>query len=968
MCGINGIFAYRSEAAPVDLAELVKTRDYMRKRGPDGLGEWISGDGRVGLGHRRLAVIDLSDAAAQPMASECQRFVITYNGEIYNYRELRAELKSKGYRFRTQSDTEVLLHLFAEKGVEMLRDLRGMYAFAIWDQINQSLFLARDPFGIKPLYLSDDGKTVRFASQLKALIASGAVGEERSPVGDMGYWVWGHVPEPHTLYRDVMALEPGCWRIFSRDGAYKSGHVETVADIFFGGNANEGAVQERFSNLREALLDTVRHHLISDVPVGLFLSAGIDSTALLALATECGAHIKTVTLGFSEFRGTPQDETVLAKAVAEHYGAQHQTVWIEQRDFEAALDVYLADMDQPSIDGLNSWLVCRAGAQLGFKVALSGLGSDEIFGGYPSFHQLPKLKTIAQPFGMVPGLGRMLRKIGAPVLGRFTSRKYASLFEYGKTWQGAYMLRRAIRMPWEGIGAVPAEWHQNQKSLFDNRTEHLVVSYLETTQYMRNQLLRDADWASMAHSVELRVPFVDKVLARYMAHQSARSSPFRKQDLAASARPALPLEITRRRKTGFGVPVRTWMMDRFSLVPERGLRPWQTFVHSRFGMKRSSPERTPTNYSSVALWVPEIAAFGGVQSYMWRIWEMLLEANSRTGIDVKGLALRGSPNAINTWPHSSRLRPVGMGGSKARFVLSALWKKGRADLVIVGHVNQSPVALWAQYLGFIRNYVVVLHGIEAWRRTGWLTRQALKHAHLVVATTRFTATICSEVNDLPSDNFCVIPLCAEPVPEKPDHEFRLDGEWPVLFVARLATSERYKGLEVLIDVIAALQLEGVPVKLHIVGDGDDRDRLERYARTRMPNTDGVMFHGRLSGAKMQAAYKSAKAFVMPSAKEGFGIVFLEAMRHGLACIGGASGGTPEVFTDGAEGLLVPFRNSAALRSSILRLIKDPEFARDIGIAARERFMRDYQFDDFAKRWMEMLQLSQQNNETLDMAL
>lgn len=398
-------------------------------------------------------------------------------------------------------------------------------------------------------------------------------------------------------------------------------------------------------------------------------------------------------------------------------------------------------------------------------------------------------------------------------------------------------------------------------------------------------------------------------------------------------------------------------MDRFSLTPERGLRPWQALIYSGFGLAKSKAKRAIKPYSSVALWAPEMAAFGGVQSYMWRLWEMLVKAKSETSLELKGMSLNDQPNAIDAWPNSTKFRPTGMNGSRLRFVVNALRAIGRADLVIVGHVNQSPVALLAQYCGLVRDYVVVLHGIEAWRRAGWLTRQALNRAHLVVATTRFTETICSEVNNLPSDNFTVIPLCADPDPDVPDAEFKLDGEWPILFVARLQKSESHKGLETLIDVVAELQRDGSLVKLHVVGEGDDKERLEQYARNRMSMNNAVMFHGRLSGAKIQAAYKSAKAFVMPSAKEGFGIVFLEAMRHGVPCIGGANGGTPEVFVDGVEGLLVPFRNETALKASILKLIEEPHFATGIGEAGRKRFTRDYNFDSFSGRWTEMLQIS-----------
>src|SRR5262245_56070426 len=218
MCGIVGIYAYRSTARFVDQGELVRMRDYMVSRGPDGSGEWYSADGRIGLGHRRLSIIDLSARGAQPMQAADGRLVITFNGEIYNYRALRMKLEAKGYIFRSNSDTEVLLHLYAESGHEMLRELRGMFAFGIWDSQEQQLRLARDPYGIKPLYYADDGSTLRFASQVKALMAGGGVSRDRDPAGWVGFYLFGSVPEPFTTYRAVRALPAGTFVRINRCG------------------------------------------------------------------------------------------------------------------------------------------------------------------------------------------------------------------------------------------------------------------------------------------------------------------------------------------------------------------------------------------------------------------------------------------------------------------------------------------------------------------------------------------------------------------------------------------------------------------------------------------------------------------------------------------------------------------------------------------------------------------------------
>jgi phosphatidyl-myo-inositol dimannoside synthase len=309
-----------------------------------------------------------------------------------------------------------------------------------------------------------------------------------------------------------------------------------------------------------------------------------------------------------------------------------------------------------------------------------------------------------------------------------------------------------------------------------------------------------------------------------------------------------------------------------------------------------------------------------------------------------------SADALTSWPNPTPTRPLGVGANKLAFVTHALSRRGRAKNVIVGHVNQAPVALAAKKLGLIEDYVIVLHGIEAWNRLSWLRRAALRAATTVVATTAYTAKTCARLNDLSPKKFKIIPLCTDPYPSAPDSSFRLDGEWPLLFVARLARSEGAKGLDMLLEAVAQLRRDQYPVKLHVIGDGNDRGRLEMLAASHLLHADGIQFHGRVSNSVLEAAYRSAKTFVMPSAKEGFGLVFLEAMRHGVPCIGGAHGGTPEVFVDGVEGLLVNHGDTSALTGHLRALIKCPERALSLGEAGRVRCSTDYAFETFVCRW------------------
>lgn len=583
MCGFAAIHSYRAEAPPVRADELDAIRDAMAARGPDGAASWISPGGRVGLAHRRLAIIGLSPAGAQPMADAEGGLRLVFNGEIYNYRALRAELEGLGATFRTHTDTEVIIEGWRRWGRGVLSRLRGMFALALWDERAKGMLLARDPYGIKPLYLADDGATLRAASQVKALLAGGALDTAPDPAGHAGFFLWGHVPEPHTLYRAIRPLPAGSWLWLEEGGRREEGR-------FFDLRAELAAGREgRFEPdaLRAALLGSVKAHLEADVPVGLFLSGGLDSTTLAALAREAASGpVRSVTLGFAEFAGGPNDETPLAEAVAAHYGLDHRTRRVTAADFQVARPRLLADMDQPSVDGVNTWFVARAAAQSGLKVALSGLGGDELFAGYGSFTQIPRLVGLLGPLAPLRGLGGLVRMALSPWIGRFASPKSAGLLEWGTSVPDAYLLRRALFMPWELPRVLDPDLAREGWRALALRDRlraavegvpagRLQVSALETGCYMGNQLLRDSDWAGMAHSLEIRVPLVDVELLRAVLPLIVGPRPPGKRDMAACARPPLPPALLDRPKTGFFVPVSQWL-------GARDLRAWASQVYGAF--------------------------------------------------------------------------------------------------------------------------------------------------------------------------------------------------------------------------------------------------------------------------------------------------------------------------------------------------------------------------------------------------
>ena len=602
MCGIAGAFSFGDDARAPDVTVIERLNELQRRRGPDGEGLWSSNDGRVAFGHRRLAIIDTGPQGTQPMSDASGRWTITFNGEIYNYGALRHQLEQLGCVFLTNSDTEVLLNVVARWGEAGLRKLRGMYAFALWDTHERELWLARDPYGIKPLYVSQCGGILWFASQARALARAAPVDTGREAAALTGFYLWGHVPEPFTWWSAIRAFPPGHLQ------RVRAGAQPSLPRAF-------SKVEETYllspprivgrSDLHGLLLDSLRHHLVSDVPVGVFLSAGIDSNVVAALASDHSSRLRTVTLAFEEYAGTDRDEAPLAEEAARTLGSEHTTIRIGRGEFEALLDDFLASMDQPTIDGLNTYLISHAAAKLGLKVALSGLGGDELFGGYPSFREVPELIRWGRRLSLLQPLGdavqRTLRASNVPGI----PPKAAGLLSHSGDLASAYLLRRALYLEDELPSILDESWVVEglerlatasalAATLAPLRragtTEYAQIAAVESCWYMRNQLLRDTDWSSMAHGVEVRVPFVDFALLKSLGPTIASANPPTKRDLAACCT-KIPELVTKRRKTGFTTPVRRWILEGGGESAARGLRAWAPWVHREFRTRPRSDSR-----------------------------------------------------------------------------------------------------------------------------------------------------------------------------------------------------------------------------------------------------------------------------------------------------------------------------------------------------------------------------------------
>jgi asparagine synthase (glutamine-hydrolysing) len=565
----------------------------MRHRGPDEEG-FLAGDARapgLALGMRRLSIIDLA-GGHQPLWNETKDVAVICNGELYNYRELRERLSLCGHRFATQSDTEILVHAWEEWGEDSLTELRGMFAFALLDLRERYatapiLFLARDPLGIKPLYYTQTRDGFAFASEVRALLASGAVPKLLSQDAVTAYLLFGSVSEPVTLLDGVFSLPPGHRMLLHVPERRRTPRARPWWDPAVSPAAREprkpGDPASAAKTLRPLLEDAVRAHLIADVPVGLFLSSGLDSGAIAALAAQARGGIESFTLTFP---GTAFDEAELARVAAKRFKTKHTEVALSGEAVPSRMDEALAALDQPTMDGINTYFVSWAAKQAGLKVALSGLGGDELFAGYPTFADTPRFARLIRSAWFVPApvrrmmspfVGALAAREGSPDAGR----KAAAAWAYPDALPHAYFFTRTLFPPGQlerivdprfrpstvnadGVTLDPTWLGWLERTAGEARKlEPLAgVSWLEMRTYMASTLLRDTDAVSMARSLEVRVPLLDTPLVEFAGSlpDVARRRPGTPKSLLVEAlSDLLPQEILAQRKRTFTLPWDEWL-------------------------------------------------------------------------------------------------------------------------------------------------------------------------------------------------------------------------------------------------------------------------------------------------------------------------------------------------------------------------------------------------------------------------
>jgi asparagine synthase (glutamine-hydrolysing) len=591
VCGICGtVFANRTSDAETQVRAMAAALEH---RGPDEDGFLVNDHRAPGLalGMRRLSIIDLP-GGHQPAWNEAKDVAVIFNGEIYNYRELRERLTSLGHRFATQSDTETLVHGWEEWGEDCLSELRGMFAFALLDlrkryATSPLLFLARDPLGIKPLYYTQTADGFAFASEVRALLAGGAAEKRISPDALTAYLLFGSVSEPVTLLEGVFSLPPGHRMLLYVPERRRTPRARPWWDPGRSPSTRDPQKPRDFSGaarkLRPLLEDAVRAHLIADVPVGLFLSSGLDSSAIAALAGRAQPNILSFTLSFP---GTPYDEAGLARLVAERCGTRHHEIPLDGDAVLSRLDQALAALDQPTMDGVNTYFVSWAAREVGLKVALSGLGGDELFAGYRTFAEAPKLERLVRFAWFAPA---PLRRAVAPILrGLFSkrsssdaARKAVDAWLRPDVLPHPYFFLRALfpvsdlprlieprfrpsTVSADGVTLEPTwlGWLERAADIARKLEPVGGVSWLEMRSYMANTLLRDTDSVSMAQSLEVRVPLLDTPLVEFVASlpdAARKRAGTQKALLVGALSDILPTEILGQRKRTFTLPWAEWL-------------------------------------------------------------------------------------------------------------------------------------------------------------------------------------------------------------------------------------------------------------------------------------------------------------------------------------------------------------------------------------------------------------------------
>jgi asparagine synthase (glutamine-hydrolysing) len=738
MCRIAGI---------VDLANtynldqsITAMRDSMHRGGPDDSGILIDEDKRIAFGHRRLSLLDLSAAGHQPMNDSNSGNTIIFNGEIYNFLEIKFELSAKGYQFKTATDTEVILAAYDAYGTACFNRFNGMFALSIWDKAANKIILARDHAGIKPLYYYISNSQLVFASEVRAFKALKPNWPEDED-WRIPFLTFGHLPEPFTTLKDVRPLQKGSYlEVNLSDLTNKS---TTFNQFAFSRTVTN--LEEAVALVRNKLDESVKRHLISDAPIGLFLSGGVDSSLLTLIANKyIGNNLKTLSIVFED---ASLNEAPYQQLIIDKTNARHHSFLVTENEFEQELPDILQAMDQPSTDGINSYFICKYARKYGLTAVLSGLGADELFGGYPSFNRTSALNLI--------------QKLPASVLGlsEFVPREKVRKLAFAKRRDlvGHYLFNRGSYTPQHVSKILGISTSHTNKVLEKVRFDNLPggtdvrdkVSWIETNLYMQNQLLKDTDYMSMWHSLEVRVPFLDKELmhaAFSIAPEIKFDSKVGKHLLIKAFDDILPKAIWQRKKQGFTFPFYKWMRSiEFNSNDEqyRGVR--EQYVNNKLHWSRYWGYLLNKDISKIAynqkkkqrllfLNLTTFSHTGGIEKFNRALLKALSELEE-AGISANSMSLHDRGSDEN---YFSTERYFPFNGKVFSFIAQVIKAASNYDTIVVGHINLALPAIAVKKLYPSKKIILIAHGIEVWDDLKGAKKQLLKEVDQIIAVSNFT--------------------------------------------------------------------------------------------------------------------------------------------------------------------------------------------------------------------------------------
>ncbi|GAB3927628.1 asparagine synthase (glutamine-hydrolyzing) [Mucilaginibacter myungsuensis] len=947
MCRIAGIISTNTPTR--ELLEKVSIMcQTLAHGGPDDQGLYRSDEHGLVLGHRRLAIIDLSAKGHQPMPDATGKIWISFNGEIYNYPELKLELQGLGIIFNSDTDTEVLIQAYKYWGTGSFGKLRGMFAFALFDSEQALTHLVRDSSGIKPLYYHIDNGKLSFASEVRAFKDAGIVtdGDEDWPIRFLAF---GHIPEPYTTLKNVRSLPKGHYLSWHH---YDYRHQLTRYNIDRPEIAAINNIDTARRHLCQNLHQTVKRQMLADAPLGVFLSGGVDSSLLTLLADQYKKdQLKTVSIFFDE---DAFNERHYQDIISERTDGQNFAHLVTQHDLEDALPQIIADMDMPTTDGINSWFISKYARLDGLKAVLSGLGADELFGGYPSFRRIKYLRYLK--WIPSPAL-RAIANLSKGRLKRLTllARKHPF---------ADYLFLRGLFSPADIAAILNVSTKEIDEVLFGDPldlgdlNDKERASWLETNLYMQNQLLRDTDVMSMAHGLEVRVPFLDEDLVHLVNNLSPDirfDSEKPKRILAEACEGLLPREIWDRPKMGFSFPLQQWMRSHKQIsnpdhykgaFTQNIIKQFQhnprihwSKVYALYQLNNLSAIGDKYEQKKISLLsLQTFSGTGGIQKMTRTMAKAIGELATKRRWDLtlwSGYDKNDDVNTAYIKPGNFR----GFGKNRALFAAKAIVAGSSADTVILTHINLALVGVLTKLLSGKTKIWLIAHGIEVWRPLSGIKRQLLKSCDRIICVSEFTRQQLIDRHGVDAAKCVVLNNALDPTIKLPAdlkrseylmQRYRISPTDKVVFtLTRLASSEQYKGYEQVIHAVSLLKNSFPDIKYILSGkyDSIEAERIKQLIAQHHVEQK-VILTGYIDETELVDHFTMADVFVLPSKKEGFGIVFIEAMACGTPVICGNEDGSVDAIRNGELGKAVNVDDVDELKNAIADILASPMDTKD----------------------------------------